>query len=367
MDEQLTEAPHAADTNKEPASALTHYDSNPFTTAWTGVQKLIKTNAHTVIGVALFNILLFVVMGVALVSVFLAIVAYVIRYNSDLPDYSSSLGFLDSMSDTSIYLTWGIGAAVWIFVTALTQSLQLHLTVAGAKGIALKFGALLKASIRSVLPILGYVSLVILALLASGIAFALLGTLLGFVTLLLVFVVILAFMYVALRLSYVTYCIVDKHLGPVAAIKDSWTISQGHLIETIGSASVATLIFGLPSLILTALARASEEAPTISGIFSLLELVLIVVLVIGAAMSMAERYVQVQAVANKQLSTRPLSAFNYLAIVAAFFLAGLMNVLTPQSTLNNPRDLRGIYNSSDNESPDRYDERTEDTYDVNYN
>ena len=338
MDEQHTEVPQVVD-NKQPTSALTRYDSNPFTAAWTGIQKLIKTNTHTVVGVAFFNVLLFAIMGIALISLFLATVVYIVRHNPNLPIYGNALGFLDSMSDTSIYLTWGIGVVVWIFVLALTQSLQLTLTVAGARGVTLKFGELLKSSIRSVFPILGYACLIILTLLLMGLVLALASTLLGIVTLLVAFVVILAMVYVALRLSYVTYSIVDKHLGPVAAMKDSWTISRGHLIETLGSASVAALIFGLPSLVLTALARAADGTPALSGIFSLLELVLIVVLVIGAAMSMAERYVQIQAVASKQITAAPLSAINYLAIVAAFFLSGLMNALTPQPTLNDTRDL----------------------------
>ncbi|HKX24012.1 MAG TPA: hypothetical protein VJM46_02145 [Candidatus Saccharimonadales bacterium] len=317
----------------KPASAPSHYDSNPFTAAWSGIQKLAHTNGSTVIGVALFNILLFALMGVTAVLLVLAIGAFVLKRAPDLQAWITDQAFLDflnSISDTSIYATWILGLGACIFFMALTQSLQLNLTVAAARGVAVKFGALLKASVRSVPPILGLISLVILAMIVFFLAIALLSTVLGIITFLVGVVAVFAAIYVGIRLSYASYSIVDLRLGPVAAMKHSWKISSGHLIETVGSAAVASLILTVPSIILNALARLTESAPTVSGLFGLLELVLMVVLVIGAAMSVAERYVQLQAVETKQLTATSLNPFNYLAIVALIFLSFILNSLTPK-------------------------------------
>jgi uncharacterized membrane protein YidH (DUF202 family) len=80
---------------------------------------------------------------------------------------------------------------------------------------------------------------------------------------------------------------------------------------------------------MNALARITEGAPMVSGFFSLLDLALVVVLVIGAAMSFVERYVQVQAVTNKELQPVPLSPFNYLAVMLVLVLAPILQALAP--------------------------------------
>ncbi len=318
---------------KKPKSLPTKYDSNPFTAAWSGIQKLVKTNAQTVVGVALFNILLFVLLGLTALVVVLSIFAFVARHSPELvgsafPSYTA-FDFLNSMNDVSIYLTWGIGLVVCIFVMALTQSLQLNLAVAAARNVPLKFGKLLKASIGTVSPILGFVGLMVLVFIVSAIVLGLLATVLGPITLVVGLVAALAAVYAGLRLSYTTYSIVDRRLGPVAAMKNSWKVTEGHIIETVGSGAVAWLILAVPSLVTNALARLTEGAPMVSGLFNLLDLALVVVLVIGAAMSVAERYVQVQAVADKELEPTPLSPFNYLAVALVLILAPILEALSP--------------------------------------
>jgi uncharacterized membrane protein YidH (DUF202 family) len=242
----------------------------------------------------------------------------------------SVIDFLGSVSDTSIYATVGLGLAVCVFFMSLTQSLQLNLTVAASRSVSLKFGALLKASVRSVPPILGLIALSVLAVFAAFLVIALLSTILGIITFLIGVVALIAVIYVGIRLSYASYSIVDLRLGPVAAIKHSWKISSGHFIETIGSAAVASLILAVPSLILSALARVTEGTPTLSGMFTLLEFVITIVLVIGAAMAVAERYTQLQAIETKQLTETNLSPFNYLAILLFIFLAPVLDALSPK-------------------------------------
>jgi hypothetical protein len=323
----------------KPASAPQVYDSNPFTAAWSGVQKLARTNGSTVIGVALFNILLFALTGITAVLVILAIGAFAFKRVPELLATVSDpaiLDFLDSINDTSIYATWGLGLVACIFFMSLTQSLQLNLTVAAARSVSLKFGALLKASIRSVPPILGLIALTILGILTTFLVIGLLSTVLGIITFLIGVLAVVAIIYVGIRLSYASYSIVDLHLSPIAAIKHSWRISSGHIIETIGSAAVASLVIAVPSLILSALARVTEGAPTVSGMFSLLEVVLTIVLVIGAAMSVAERYAQLQAVETKQLTATNLSPLNYVAILLFIVLAPILDALSPKLETQSP-------------------------------
>jgi Kef-type K+ transport system membrane component KefB len=95
---------------------------------------------------------------------------------------------------------------------------------------------------------------------------------------------------------------------------------------------------------MNALARITEGAPVVSGFFSLLDLALVVVLVIGAAMSVAERYVQIQAVNDKKLEPAPLSPFNYLAVMLVLVLAPILQALSPallQDGNGQPFPMRG--------------------------
>ncbi len=332
MDDK-TVSEKSVDKPTKQASSLALYDSNPFTAAWAGLQKLVKTNAQTVVGVALFNIVLFVVLGLTGLVVVFSIFAFLAKHDPSFPTWIfpsyNSFDFVNSMNDLSIYLTWAIGFVICVLVMTLTQSLQLNLSLAAAKSVPLKFGALLKASMGSVLPIVGFVCLMILAFIVGAVALGLLALVLGPITLVVGVVALAAAIYAGLRLSFATYVIVDRRLSPVAAVKNSWKLTDGHLIETVGSGAVAWIILAVPSLIMNALARITEGAPMVSGIFSLLDLALVVVLVIGAAMAIAERYVQLQALANKELKPVALSPFNYLAVLVMLILAPILQALSP--------------------------------------
>ncbi len=313
------------------------YDSNPFTASWASVQRLFRTNTPATVGTGLFNILLFVLLGVTLFVVMLSVFSYFIRHGLGLMSASSyppQLSFLASMSDGSIYATWFIGFVVFIFILTLVQVLQLRLVVSAAKNETIKFGTLLKTSMRSLLPILGYALLVIAALVVSFLVIALLFKLLGYITILIGIVAFIALIYVSFRLAYTSLAIVDLGLGPTAALKHSWQLSNGHVIETFGTACVASLVMLVPTLVLDALQNVAAGSAA-AGLLGLLSLLLFVVLIIVAAMPLADRYVQLQAVAENRLSATSLSPLNYLAIVIVVVLAPIVNALSPKTT-NDP-------------------------------
>ncbi len=317
------------------------YDSNPFTTTWTGIQKLIKTNAQSVVGVALFNILL---MGLLIVTVgvtFLSVATFVIKHDDTLhAQYSfasdSPLGFLTNMSDGSIYATWVIGFIICVFLMALMQSLQLNLAMAATKEVTQKFGTLVKQAVKNILPILGFIGLVFLTLLVGSIVIALLSIVIGYISLVVGLIALLAAIYAGLRLSFTIFIIVDQHVGPIPAMKQSWKTTDGHLIETIGSAFVGMLVLSVPAVVITALSRITEGLPLLSGLFSILNAVATTVLVIGATMAIAERYTQIRALNDHKLTSVPLSAFNYGAIVLALFMSFILNALSPKLDNNSP-------------------------------
>lgn len=325
------------------------YDSNPFSVAWTGVQKLIKTNSQTVVGVALFNILLTALLVVTVGLIFLAVLTFVIKHDDALSaryalPTNSGLGFLSNMSDGSIYVTWILGFAMCVFLVALMQSLQLNLSVAAAKEVTLKFGALLKQSVKSIPPILGFIGLVALTLTVGSIVIGLLSIVLGYITFLIGMIALLAAVYASLRLSFTVFIIVDQHVGPVAAMRQSWKTTNGHLIETIGSAFTSALILTVPDIIMTALSRVTESMPLLSALFGILSAIITTVLVIGATMAMAERYTQINALNEHKLSSVPLSPFNYAAILLAIFMISILNALSPK--MNNDQFNDPYYNNT---------------------
>ncbi len=312
------------------------HDSNPFTTAWSGIKKLFKLNIHALIGMALFNLLLCMVLCVTFVAAVFTLLAFGLRHNLVVGTYTPPelLGFLSSFSDASIYASWVISLVIFVAVVALLQALQLQLAVASAKRQQVNFGRLLKRGVSLILPLLGYFGLMVLAVAAGGLVLVIFAKLLGFVALVLAFVIVVAAIYAAFRLLFAPYVIIDEGLSPLAALKRSWELTNNHTIETVAAAAVASLIT-IPNLILSALTQASEASPGLSGTLLVLNAVLAVVLVIMATMAVAERFVQLQAIANKQLTAAPLHPFNYLAIVLMFLVGPLVNAVSPPDARRN--------------------------------
>lgn len=342
-----------------PVALESDYDSNPFTAAWTGIQKLIKINSQAVVGAVLFDILLSAILVVTLFVVAMALISYDLKHGyasvTQIPT-GAPYSFLTSMSDGSIYATLGIGFIIIMSAFSLMQALAIGLGLGSLRGSVLKFGALLKQSVGFILPILGAAGLVTLAVLAGSMAVGLLAVPLGYITIVIGLAAIIAGIYAALRLSFTAYVIIDKHLGPIAAMKDSWQLTRDHVIETVGSGAVALLILMVPDIILSALSRVTEGVPLISGLFALLDAAITLALLIGAALSLAQRYVQIRAVKEGRAEAAVLSPFNYLAIATFLVLTPILSALSPKSDSSSLQDpLNGFTTPTQDTNTNPYD------------
>jgi hypothetical protein len=91
------------------------------------------------------------------------------------------------------------------------------------------------------------------------------------------------------------------------------------------------------------------EGTAAAAVFNLLNAVVALVLIVVAAVPMTERYVQVQALQDKQASPVPLSPANYLAIVLVVVLAPILSMLSPSPKLSDGSN--GLDWSTDFSSP----------------
>jgi len=340
MSEEKTIEPASTSTDPEPKPTELVYDSNPFTSGWHNVQQLFKLNPHTTIGLAFFNVLIGILL-VAIVMVFLFTIIGMMR-QSGATTMLLPLMENDSFNNLSPAVL-GIVLVLSILLFAATMTLlqvwQTKLALATAKGHTITFGAVLKGSFRYILPLFGFGLLVLAGILAFVVVMALLSPILQLATIVLALIGFIAMIYIFLRLSYVTYAIIDEQLGPIQSMKRSWTLTNGHLIETIGSAAVSSLVLAIPGVIVSALARMTEGTPGVSQAFDLLDLIISIVLVVVAAMPLAGRFVQIQAVANKQIEPAPLSPINYVAVLLLIVVGPILSALSPQQQgdmQNNP-------------------------------
>jgi hypothetical protein len=332
MSEDKTTEPATISTDPKPKSTELAYDSNPFTSGFRNVQQLLKTNPHTMVGLAFFNILIFVILGLVAIVAMFALVGMWRQSGTTtmLPPALLDPTMVDSISPGVLVVMLIVGILLFIATAVFLQILQARLAIATAKGQALKFGPLLKGGFRYILPLAGFGLIAFSTLVVAVGVLAVLAQVLSYATIILVVILFAAAIYVGLRLSFVAYTVIDEQLGPVQGIKRSWALTHGHLIETIGSSTVSWLILAVPSVVVSALARMTEGAPGVSQAFDLLEVIFSIILVVVAAMPLAGRFVQVQAVANKQIMPAPLSPVNYAAIVLFVVISPLLSALSPQ-------------------------------------
>lgn len=329
--------PKKATTSTSGVEAEITYDSNPFTSAWSGVQKLLHVNPHTMVGVAFFNVLLFMLMAIIGIILFFTIIGLWHKANPSVlfPVGALDLTMFESMSSGMLIAVLVGDLILLILVAILIQILQAKLAIASARGTSMKFGQLLKESTGRVLPVLGFGALGFLAVVMCLMVISVLFQILSFAAFAPAFLLLLGLVFVSLRLAFTLYVIVGEKVGPIDGLKRSWKLTKGHLIESIGSASVAWLILAIPSVVVSAFARLSDGNPGVSQVFDLLGAVISVILVIIAAMPLAERYTQLQAASENKMAPSTLSPLNYVALLLVLFVGPLLSSLSPQGARMN--------------------------------
>lgn len=290
------------------------------------------------VGIAFFNVLLFMLMAIVGVVLIFTIIGLWHKAN---PSVTFPIGLLDltmfeSLNQGTLTAVLVGDIILLVLVAVLIQILQAQLAVASAKRTSMKFGHLLKQSVQHMLPVLGFGALGFLALVAGLMVLSVLFQFLSFAAFAPAFLLLLLFVYVSLRLSFTLYAIIDDNLGPIEALKRSWKLTTGHLTESIGSASVAWLVLAVPSVVVSMLARLTEGSPGISQVFDLLGVIVSVILVAIAAMPLAERYTQLQAVADGKITPAKLSPLNYVALLLVVLVGPLLSSLSPQGSQINP-------------------------------
>ncbi len=361
MNKKDTAKPAKAPASTSEVEAEITYDSNPFTSAWSGIQKLLHINPHTMIGVAFFNMLLFMVLAITGVILLFAIISLWHQANPKVsfPARLLDLTTFESIGSGMLTAVLVGDLLLLILVAILIQILQAQLAIASARRMSIKFGWLLKESMRHLLPVIGFGALGFLAVTACLMVLSVLFQLMSFAAIAPSFILLCLLVFISLRLAFTLYAIVGENLGPIMALKRSWELTKGHLIESIGSASVAWLVLAVPGVVVSAFARLADGSPGISQVFDLLGVVISVILVVIAAMPLAERYTQLQAVADNKTTPANLSPLNYVALLLVVLVGpllgslsrqgGQINPLTPTPGHNTP--LEGNFPSRDDQLP----------------
>src|SRR5690242_7566745 len=316
------------------------YDSNPFTTAWNGIQKIFTVNPQSFVGVTVAILAICAALGATAVVFALATFAFMAKHypRSDPFPGQSSLGYFHYMSDSTVFGLWGVGIVVGALLLTLLQALQMRFTIASARNTSVTFRQVFGPSLKYLLPLLGLAGLITVSLALVFVILGLASIAAPIVLVLLGLAAIISLVYVCFRLSFASYAIVDKNLGPIAAIKHSWASTDGRVVDIIGVGAATYALMAVPSIILTALSKVSEGVPVLVNIFDVLGLVLELVLLVVATMPMAERYVQSQAVYDKEIEAAPTSGFNFVAIVLVLVLMPILNALTAEPTDGNNTD-----------------------------
>jgi hypothetical protein len=312
------------------------HDSNPFTTTLSGFKNLFSYNSRAVIGVVLANLVTGFLLLVTFSMVVLAFIALVIKHHiNGIPPgiTNQAANFASSLSDTSIYLTWAIGGLVVIALLTITQAVSLKVLLASSRKKTIGFGEAFRQGIKRSLPLVATMAL-LFAVIAG--AFLLLGVIAGalvFVAFILGALYVCASLYLAFRLMFTPYAVVDGK-SPIAAIKYSWAITNGHFFEAVGIAGANMLVAIVPLMLISTLA-ATTDTP-LRGLLS----ILVLLIVFGGYhllnAGVAERYVQLSNIREGLAQPTKTHLLNYLTIVfsiAAFMLLSAISPRVPRSTI----------------------------------
>ncbi|MGD8374386.1 MAG: hypothetical protein PVI21_06040 [Candidatus Woesebacteria bacterium] len=348
------------------------HNSNPFSTAITGIKNLFSLNTGTLVATVLFNIGLGILAALTAGIMLAALMAYAVNHAAEVLAgfYSITLSlspqitdFSAGFSDASIFVTWIIGAALLLCIATVAQAVQTKLATSTAQAQHISFGELFKKSFARILPLLGFMGLAFLAFVVIAIVLGLIASALAMIAIVLGILVAVALFYFGIRLTFTIFAIVEEAMGPIQAIKRSWQITDGHFAETIGILAVGSLIVMLPTGILSALTLTTNG--NVSSLIALINSLLALIIGTVTTVAIAERFEQLRQIADGKIkSTEKANIQNYLAIVYVIVASIFVSIITPTQTYT--YDTYDIYNN-DSYYDDSYYNNTDYNYDDYYN
>ncbi len=314
-----------------PTTALAH-DSNPFTTTISGIKEVFRFNTGSLVGTILFSLFLGALLVATLATMALALIAFIIQQNvpdsaafiANLP--SEAISFATHMPVGSIYTTWVIGLLLTILLGTFMQAMQLKLVAASANSQAIGFGDLLQQSAKRVLPLLGLMAIITMAVIASIILLVVLGQITGPVIAVLIIIGIVIALYLCVRLAFAAFSIIEEGLGPMAALKRSVELTKGHFAETVGVIAVTALFVLVPSLLFDLLSNAVGDPA--SSIIMLISMIVSLVVSTIVGVGFAERFVQLRNIKSGAVAATKTHVMNYVAImlmIIGYMIAGALS------------------------------------------
>lgn len=321
------------DHTTQAARELPPYDSNPFTTAFTGIVKLTRHNVHALIGVVIFNVLAGLVMVlsvVIMVGATIALLANTGDLTNILPPQIITVS--RNMNAISVISTCAIGVILLVTLGLLMQLLSVKLTLASAQAKRVEFGQLFRQIVPRLLPALGMVGLLALGV-AVPFLFVLLTPVIGPISIVLLIMSIVGAIYVAIRLTFVWF-LVSGTAGPVAALRASWRLTDGRIAETIGIVGASAIIVTAPFVIINLISK--NLGGLLGGLIELLATLAAFGAVVAVQAGYAERYEQFQQTLSGRVRSGKVDVLNYLAIVLYALLIATASTLTPQAATMEP-------------------------------
>ncbi|HXH26641.1 MAG TPA: hypothetical protein VNG90_01985 [Candidatus Acidoferrum sp.] len=350
MDNEIEKPKHVA----HPKGA---HDSNPFTTVITGIEKLFTYNASSLTAYIFFSAAAGIVMVFTIMALVVAGIAFIQQNASfNWVDTSALIipqiqlgGFFGTMTTATVYTTWIIGLPLLVVLCLLLHISAIKLALLSSAKKTVGLGDVLKQSLKRIIPALGLIGIVIGVMLA---AFILLGTLthiLGPIGFVLIIIAVLAFVYIGLRCTFAWLSLVNG-AGPIAALEDSWSLTYGHIAETVGIVAASASVVMVPLLLLNTLAATGDG--TFAGIISIISLLAALVSAVIIAVAYAERFMQLRHIQEGSLQASPTHPFNYLAVLILVIIL-TMSGLAPhnnQTFMPTPRcpiyDMHGLQPNS---------------------
>jgi hypothetical protein len=255
-----------------------------------------------------------------------------------------------NLSDGSVYFTWIIGILMLIVLSAVSQGLQVKLATESAASRRAQVGQLFRTALKRSPALIAIGLLGLLIMIAAGLVFGILAPVLGLGTFILALLFGVYAIYACIRLVYVMFAIVSEGKGPIEAVKYSWQLSNGHVVETLGICAVTIMLIWVPTSLLDAASRGVDGS--LASILNFIGMLVALIVGVVSIMGLALRFTQLQAIQSGGLKALPTHISNYIAIVVLIVVLPLLAAMTPpmpNDKMFYPEDLR---QRIDSPSPD---------------